>query len=305
MKLPHALQHVRPLAAHALVWARRLFLPLALGFIAYSAYRASGSLRPLLANVSPTALLLAGLCWMTAQWVGPMSTTALAHAFGIPLGYRELSRIAILRIPAKYLPGGIWQSVARFSEYRAQAITGADSFAILLIEHVLALGASVLLGSALLLATQGAALGRGTASGLIIAGLILLALPVLWMIHARPSQRATASMMLLTIAATMLFWCAAGTAFLLYWTALFGISLPDIAAILAGYLLSWAAGFAAVFAPQGVGVFEWTATQLLPTALPASLIITAMAGFRIVTICGDLLAWALGLAIGRNPPRSD
>ncbi len=291
------LQRIRPLLGHVLTWSRRLFLPLALGFIAYSAYRASGSLRPLLSNISIPHLALACFCWTVAQWLGPLSTTALARALAIPLGYSKLASIAILRIPAKYLPGGIWQSVARFTAYREHAIKSGESFAILLIEHVLALGVSTTLGSLLLFATQDAVLSREIAVGLMLSGLFLLALPLVWISRTRRFQRGAITSMLLTITATILFWCAASMAFLLYWLALFRLPLTEIPGVLSGYLLSWAAGFAAVFAPQGVGVFEWTAANLLPARLSLSEAVTALVGFRVATIIGDLMAWLLGVVM--------
>lgn len=299
MKLPQALHRIRPFIAQALAWSRRLFLPIALGFIAYSAYHASGSLLPLLANISFLPLLLACAFWIAAQWIGPLSTTALARVIAIPLGYRKLASIAILRIPAKYLPGGIWQSVARFTAYREHAVKGRDSFAILLIEHVFALGTSTLLGSLLLFTTHHMLLNHWLAAGLVVMGLVLLALPMIWIAQTRPQQAGTVKSMLLTMAAAILFWCAAGAAFLLYWAALFGLPLTETPTVLAGYLLSWAAGFAAVFAPQGVGVFEWTAAHLLPTRLPLSVTVTALAGFRLVTIIGDMLAWLVGILLVR------
>lgn len=299
MNTTQALHSLRPIFAHVLTWARRLFLPLALAFIAYSAYRASGELAPLLANLSVPYLALACVCWTATQWIGPLATTAMARAFAVPLGYRKLALISVLRIPTKYLPGGIWQSVARFSAYREHAVKGRDSFAILLIEHVLALGSSTLLGSLLLLATQGSHHGFGIAAGLVAAGFILLALPVLWVIRSRQPNTDAGAAMLCTIAAAIVFWCTAGMAFLLYWAAIFGLPLAEVPTILSGYLLSWAAGFAAVFAPQGVGVFEWTAAHLLPATLPLSATIAAMAGFRLVIIFGDLLAWIAGILIQR------
>src|SRR5690606_15939532 len=110
---------------------RRLFIPVALAFLAYSAYRAGDSLAPLLADISVTYLLVACVCWSVAQWIGPFATVAFARILGIPLGYRELSLISVLRLPAKYLPGGIWQSVARFAAYREHAVRNTDSFFIL------------------------------------------------------------------------------------------------------------------------------------------------------------------------------
>lgn len=293
------MQRIRPVIATTLAWARRLFLPIAVGFLAHSAYHASSSLLPLVSAISISHLILACLCWIVAQWVGPLATTALARTLNIQLGYQKLALIAILRIPARYLPGGIWQSVARFSAYREHAVRSSDSFTILLLEHLFALGVSTTLGSLLLLGVRSSAFGHQISAWLIVAGLLLLAAPTVWAIRTSSSRHGKLTSLLLAIVSTLVFWCLTSTAFLFYWVALFGTSLTEAPAVISGYLLSWAAGFAAVFAPQGVGVFEWAAAHLLPTTLPTGVTITALVGFRIITIIGDLLAWLSGVAISR------
>ena len=151
MKHKRIMQLPERLPARWLVGMRRLFIPIALAFLAYSAFRASGNLAPLLATISWSHLLVACLCWSTAQWVGPLATTAFARLLGVPLGYRELALISVLRLPAKYLPGGIWQSVARFSAYRANDVRNTASLTILVAEHLIALGVSVTMGAGILL----------------------------------------------------------------------------------------------------------------------------------------------------------
>lgn len=278
---------------------RRLFIPIAIGFLAYSAYSASGSLAPLLANTSLPLVLLAGLCWSLAQWVGPLATTAFAKILGLPMGYRELALISIQRLPAKYLPGGIWQSVARFSAYRDRAIKNADSFTILITEHLIALGVSVVLGGGLLLciATTGAM--HTLAPWIFGSGLMILIPIMIWFSQTRPDAAKTLGWMTVMMLAAVAFWCLAAAAFCTYWIALFGLPDTEILRIAACYLLSWAAGFIAIFAPQGLGVFEWVAAQVLPSSQSTSITVTAVAGFRLVTVFGDLIAWAIAVVISR------
>lgn len=300
MNISQAIPKAKRVLSIGLSWSRKLFLPIAIGFIAYSAFRASGSLKPLLNHLSPSHLLPACLCWSLTQWLGPLSTTALARTLSISLKYRDLALIAILRIPAKYLPGGIWQSVARFSAYRSNAISNTHSFAILVIEHIVALGTSAALGSGILLFQENASLSPSLLSAIFAASILLLVLPMLWLAYSQASWRKHLPSMLAVFASATLFWCLAGLAFLLYWAAILGLTPSDVPAILSGYLLSWAAGFAAVFAPQGIGVFEWSAAHLLPSAWSISTTVTALAGFRLVTITGDLLAWATGLLLSKR-----
>lgn len=285
--------------ARWLVVARRLFIPAALAFLAISAYRASGNLAPLIADVSWSSLLLACLVWGTAQWTGPLATVAFARILRIPLGYRALALISVLRLPAKYLPGGIWQSVARFAAYRRHAIGNSDSLTILAAEHVAALGVSLALGGGILLCLDNPPVVARLAAGTLACGLALT-LACMVRVASGPTQRISRlGWSSLVVLATVAFWCLAATAFSLYWTALFPMSTADVPQLVSGYLLSWAAGFAAVFAPQGLGVFEWVAAQLLPSMQTLSVTVTALAGFRLVTIAGDLTAWALALLMSR------
>lgn len=280
-----------------LVRARRLFIPVALAFLGYTAYRAGDKLVPLLATISYPHLIGACLFWCTAQWVGPLATAAFAKILGLPLGYRELSLISILRLPAKYLPGGIWQSVARFSAYRERDVRNADSLAILVCEHLIALGVSSALGAGILLCIEDTQVVHRICAAVLAAGLVLLILPMIWIARARPDRAGSLVWMVPVVFATVLFWCLAAAAFYAYWTSIFDLDGIEIARIVSCYLLSWAAGFVALFAPQGLGVFEWVAAHLLPSTQALAVTVTAVAGFRLVTIVGDLVAWVIGVAL--------
>jgi len=289
----------REFAAKCLSLARKLFIPVALGFLAYSAYRASERLAPLLVTISARYLLLAWLCWGVAQWVGPLTTVAFAHILDLRLGYRELSLISILRLPAKYLPGGIWQSVSRFTAYRQLDVSKTDSLSILVVEHLQALGVSAALGASLLLHLNGIEFLHGVAAWVLICALTLLVMTAIGILKVRGGGARTAIRIVMSIFATALFWVTAAASFCAYWAATFGPQNSEVLRVASCYLLAWAAGFVALFAPQGLGVFEWVAGHLLTSAWPISVTVTAVAGFRIVTITADLSAWVVGLAISR------
>ncbi|MBS0193789.1 MAG: hypothetical protein JSR34_06050 [Proteobacteria bacterium] len=294
------------MAAKWLALARKLFIPIALGFLAYSAWRASGRLAPLLATLSIRYLLLAWACWIAAQWIGPLTTVAFARILGLSLGYRELSLITVLRLPAKYLPGGIWQSVARFEAYRRLEVGKSDSLSILVAEHLLALGVSVAIGAALLLRLEGIEFLRGAAAWALGGAAMLLAGTVLGLLKARGGGIKTFVEIVMAIFSTALFWVAATASFCAYWAAAFDLGGAEVMRVAACYLLSWAAGFVVLFAPQGLGVFEWVAGHLMASAWPLSVTVTAVAGFRLVTIFADFSAWAIGLALSgilRRAPR--
>ena len=91
----------------------------------------------------------------------------------------------------------------------------------------------------------------------------------------------------------------AAASFCVYWIAVFGYDAADLRLVGSSYLLSWAAGFVVIFSPQGLGVSEWVAGHLMPSTHPLSVVVIAVAGFRMIAIIGDLSAWSLGLALSR------
>lgn len=298
------MQLSRESAAKWLAWARRLFIPVALAFLLYSVFVAGGRLAPLAATLSIRHLLLAWICWGIAQWIGPLTTVAFARILGLPLGYRELALISVLRLPAKYLPGGIWQSVARFSAYSRHEVKKADSLTILIAEHLLALGVSAGLGAVLLLVTDTTHSLHSLAAWVLAGASGLLAITLIGLLRVWHKGVRTFAGVLIAVLATALFWIAAATSFCEYWAAI-GLQTTDVLRVASCYLLSWAAGFVTIFAPQGLGVFEWVAGELLPSNQPFSVTIAMVAGFRLITIAADLSAWAMALAITRLRRNTD
>ena len=57
------------------------------------------------------------------------------------------------------------------------------------------------------------------------------------------------------------------------------------------YLFSWGVGFLAVFAPQGIGVFEMVGSQLMQSPLGFVGFAALIGGFRLVILVADLLVW--------------
>lgn len=292
---------LRELAASPWLYRlRRGFIPLGLAFLAYSAYRAGDSLLPLLATVSVSRLLLACMLWSLAQWVGPLASLAMARILDIRLGYRELALISVMRLPAKYLPGGIWQSVARFAAYQRMEIKSSDSMTILVAEHVFALGTSVALGASLLLWETRSLNACRIAAGLLALSIIGLLFSSAWLQRNQNRARGASRWILKLLLSTCLFWILAAASFCVYWIAVFGNEAADLRLVASCYLLSWAAGFVVIFSPQGLGVFEWTAAHLMSSTQPLSVVVTAVAGFRMVAIIGDMATWLIGVALSRN-----
>jgi uncharacterized membrane protein YbhN (UPF0104 family) len=98
----------------------------------------------------------------------------------------------------------------------------------------------------------------------------------------------------------VVFWVASAAAFLCYLSAFPAVSGPGAVRTAGTFLLAWSAGFVAVFAPQGAGVFEASMAALLEGPIAALALV--IAGYRALTALRDVTALG-GLALVRSVHR--
>ncbi|MCX7033559.1 MAG: hypothetical protein NT046_06255 [Arenimonas sp.] len=278
-----------------LVVAQRLFVPLAVGSLAFAAYAARGSFGDILANARTGPLVLTVVAWSLLHLVVPVVGWRVLGGLGTGIGYRTMLRIHVARLPARYLPGGIWQTVSRVVDLHGIGVTRAQLSVLVAMENLAPLATALALGGTLAWAAGSAQIPAPAA---IAAGLALAAgLPWLMRRFIRGAALPIGSY-LAAVATTLVFWIGAAGTFVVYWSAfpaVFAAAEPP--GLMAAYLLAWAAGFVAIIAPQGIGVFEAVAGMLLDGALPLATMTVMVAGFRAATLLGDGLAWLVGLAL--------
>lgn len=270
--------------------AQAVFTPLALAFLVFAAYRNRDVFADLLARANVGLLALTIVGWGLLHLLSPATTWLTLRGMGYSIGFTETLRIHLGRLPARYLPGGIWHTVSKAVDLHGRGVGRPALAALVLVENAAPLAAALVLGGAFSLAA-----GNTHVPGIaiILAGASLgAALPWLLARLIPASPRLPAGTYLLVLAAISAFWLAAGAAFACYLSAFpdtqLSGRLPDA---FATYLLSWAAGFLAVFAPQGIGVFEAVASLLLAAAIPFGGMAVLVAGFRAIMLSGDLLAY--------------
>jgi hypothetical protein len=97
-----------------------------------------------------------------------------------------------------------------------------------------------------------------------------------------------------SIICIIIYWIIAAIAFVCFLTAFKGLGL-SVSYIQAGgiYIFSWAVGFIALFAPQGIGVSEFISGQLLATDMSTKTLTALLALFRFIVFIGDILTWFL------------
>lgn len=278
---------------------RAVFTPLAVLFLLLAAWSARGIVEDTLHQARWQIFAAAALLWAISHLIAPALAWVVLDAGGVPLSYRKALAIHVSRLPARYLPGGIWHTVSRVADYSTAGATRAQLTVLVAIENALPVALAAALGGSglLLLGHREAVAGTALALGLMLLAGIPFALrhrllsagaPLAWATYAR--------------AATIMlgFWATAALAFCCYWSAFpLPADAPSLPVVAAAYLLSWAAGFVMVFAPQGLGVFEVSIAALLRdgSGTPFVDAVLLAAGFRAAVLGADLLAYALYLAV--------
>ena len=284
------------------------FLITALAALAWFAWQSRGLLADILRTARPSCLVAAVLLWTLMNVVAAVFTSKVFKSLGNAIPVPTAARIHIRNLPARYLPGGIWHTVGRAASFRNIGISAKNISIFVLLENVLAACIAFILGGLILAATRGdgywSQLGLAAVFG---AGIVLLLLPLLLSRIATASGSSPGITTLMSLAAlTILSWCIAATVFVIYVSA-----FPELRAALApleiagSYLFSWSVGFIAVFAPQGIGVFEVVAAELLRGTTPLMGVAALFAGFRLVILVADVVAWSTlplwsGLAVGER-----
>lgn len=278
-------------------WAKLGFTPLALGFLAYYAATRWSVLSRVLASADIRIIAVSVLLWFLVHLVAVWAGCRFVAACGGRVGYPGMLSIYARRLPARYLPGGIWHTVGKAADLSALGLSGGQVAGFVLMETGVMVGVASLLGGGLLAFFRGVSGWGGVGLAAAVAGgggLVLLP----WAVGRRISVRKKAYA--LSLLAMIVFWALGSAAFVTYISSFPAWSGGHAWLEIAGaYMFSWAAGFVTVFAPQGIGIFESVVGELIPSSLGFGDVVVLAAGFRAVALVADLLAWAL-FGIGRR-----
>jgi hypothetical protein len=275
--------------------AKRIFLPIALTFLAYFAWESRELLVDVVRNANPLMLAVAVLVWMLMNAVAPLFSMLIFRARNVPLSYKTAARVHIANLPARYIPGGIWHTVGRIGSFRDLDIGKRDISIFVFLENTLAVCVAFVIGGSLLAAIRGLD-GWGQVAALSAVGgaVLLLASPFILSLRViQGGKRFPTSDFVTVMIVTAISWCVAATAFVIYLSAFPGLRLQAAPLETAGtYLFSWGVGFISIFAPQGIGVFEVVAADLMRGAGTLMSVAALLAGFRLVVLAADAAAFA-------------
>ena len=93
--------------------------------------------------------------WAPLHALAPILALALFKPAGVDISYRAAFLIHANRIPARYLPGGIWHTVGRVMDYHELGAPPRLLTAYVCVEHVLAVGVALVPGGLVVFSMRG------------------------------------------------------------------------------------------------------------------------------------------------------
>jgi len=275
--------------------AKQLFLPIAAAFLIYFAWQSREILVDIIRSAKALNIIFAVLIWLMMNALSALFSMLVFRARKLPLSYKTAFKIHVRNLPARYVPGGVWHTVGRIGDLRDLGIGQRDISIFVFLENVLAICTALMIGGSLVASYRGfdawgqiAALSALGAAVCLFLSPYLLSLRVVRDGTPFPTQSFIAGTLV-----TAASWFIAASAFVIYLSAFPALSIQMSPLETAGsYLFSWGVGFISIFAPQGIGVFEVVAADLMRGTGSITSVAALLAGFRLIILCADALAWS-------------
>lgn len=274
-----------------LVWTKRIFTPLALGALLYATWKSRVFLATLFITAQIHYLAMTILLLMITHLISPLAVVVGFKSLGVSVPYHFTLSTHLRRLPARYLPGGIWHSVGRMMDFHTYGVRSAHLTVFFLLENMLSISVSFMLGGLGMGYFRTGSDPWGKLGFLVLLGstLGLIFVPVLL---TRFMSKISLRHYVQAIGCYLfLIWPLSALGFVCYLRAFqFGGQWLETGSI---YLFSWAVGLITFFAPQGLGVFEVMVGNLLESSLSLQNLIVLIAGFRIFSMSADMLLWGI------------
>jgi uncharacterized membrane protein YbhN (UPF0104 family) len=231
------------------------------------------------------------------------------RGWGSPVGWPACFDATLASAPTRYLPGGIWYAVGRVAILRRRGARTSTLSAVAALEMVLVPVVGFALGGLMVAAAAGDA--PLTAPGLIAAVVVLaavssppavnLALRLLARWRGTTHEPLTWALHLRLVGWTVAVWIFQAFNFALYLIAFPNVHVGGPVEVAGAYMIAWGVGWLAIFAPQGLGVFEATLTTILVGHTAAGLALV-VGGYRAVIAVRDAIGYAGALLARRVHP---
>jgi hypothetical protein len=247
-----------------------------------------GDVSALLLEGNYYVLLLVSIMLAGAHLLAPLAAKHILNIVNVNASYSFLLRIHLARLPAKYVPGGVWHTVGRAVDLLHLGIAKEKVVRLFFYENAFAVIVAAFLGGFLYFCAYFEVMR------FVVPCFFTILLAVLLLI--RQMQWKVPRKMRLFVFCFFIYVCAwfcLALGFALYVWSFISHDLVDITLVISSYLLAWVAGMLAVFSPQGMGVFEYVFSSLLWGADYSVSILVVLGAYRILVFVVDGIIWML------------
>ncbi len=277
------------------IWVQRIFLACCLIFLLVIFLRSREEILQIVSAATYTPLFVALIVWTLSTFLVPGLALVVLKSRGNAVNFSTLLFIYLNRIPAKYLPGGIWQTFARAYDLSSLGVNKKDIALLVFYENFWSVYVASMLATAGIFALETNTVYVQWTMVLLLAGLCL---PPIFFVLRKQDYILPVSAYLKLSAVCILFWLCASFSFLCYLNSLDIMSSNYHPLLLMfHYLFSYVVGFVSIFAPQGIGVFEVVLSQAGSFTIPLEELVVILLGFRFIVLISDLLVWLAYFAL--------
>lgn len=297
MNFPMHKETLRRAATGLLRVTRSIFTPLSLLIMAWLIWQARASLGSIADSGRANLLLTAIVLWILGNMLVPAVSVLLIRGCGERMGYGAALHIHCSRLPAKYLPGGIWHSVGRANDYLESGFEPRRVGLYFVAENFLLVAVTLTLSPAIVAPLVTMPWLRSLIMTLpFLFATALLLFPFVVRMATGQKMRIALDAYAGSVLLHFLYWCVNGLTFAIYIAAFDELTDTTLLQSAAIYIFSWCLGYVTLFAPQGIGVSEFVAANLLHDGAVG--LLAFLMGFRVLVLVADLLCWGLVAAIG-------
>lgn len=270
------------------------FTVFALLCLVYFSWQSKDLLQTLLAQTQWLYLAFAVLFGVLVHPACILITQFQLKTLYAHLTYQQVFYIHTNRLPARYVPGGIWHFVSKVVDFHQLGIKKSQLGSLFLLEILQASFMSFLIGGSLIFYFRGIDEFWGSIAALaaVLSLFGILLLPWAWKLFNLPPL--DKRQYFKAASSFFLIWFASSSAFICYLSAFPNLlNQTRLLEVVGTHIFSWAVGNLMIFAPQGIGVFEVVSSSLLNLSVQLVDAAIIIAGFRVVTLVGDIGLWAI------------
>lgn len=270
----------------ALKIIQKIFVFICIIFLIKFIHESKDELIDITSNTKTLYLFISFILWSSLVFLVPWFSHTVIANYRKNITFSDIMTTYIDRLPAKYLPGGIWHTVARLHDLSKKGLTKKELSILVLYENSWTVIITSTVGSlGVYFYHQDSHWGK---IALILFFISLTIIFTLFILRKKTYILSFYSHIKISII-NLFFWLIASTSFLCYLSAFSIFELQ--AQYIFNYMFSWLIGFLSIFTPQGIGVFELTMVQLTTFSISMNESMIIIAGFRLVVFISDFTNW--------------